>query len=131
MSPTMKVSLTSPVPAENKSVVHAIQSDAHPFEDSQEDKHADELWMLLAQARICCEEARQAAGRRHFRAACGLLATAIALYRLLLRAQHMEIEQSLRQKIEEQLRHTENEKAVHLKLCSPSPHFVRLPNKQD
>lgn len=78
----------------------------------------EEVWMLLTQAGICCEEARQAAGRRRYRAACGLFSTAIVLYKMLLREGGAVHDPELRRQIEEQIQHIASERDVHSNLCS-------------
>jgi len=79
---------------------------------------SDEDWMLLMQAGICCEEARHAAGRRRYRAACGLFSTAIMLYKRLLCENSSVRDPELRREIEEQMRHITSERALHSNLCS-------------
>ena len=54
----------------------------------------------LEQAGICCEQAREAASRKRFTAACGLFSTAIALYQQAIAMDgesHTEAEQHLSQ----------------------------------
>ena len=80
--------------------------------------YSEEDWMLLRQASICCEEARHAAGRRRYRAACGLFTTAIMLYKRLLCENSSVRDPELRQQIEEQVQHIANERALHSNLCS-------------
>jgi hypothetical protein len=80
--------------------------------------YSDADWMLLTQASICCEEARHAAGRRRYRAACGLFSTAIMLYKRLLRENSSLHDPELRQQIAEQIQHITNERDVHSNLCS-------------
>ena len=79
--------------------------------------YSDADWMLLTQAGICCEEARHAAGRRRYRAACGLFSTAIMLYKRLLCENSSLRDPELRQQIEEQIKHIVNERDVHSNLC--------------
>ncbi|HEY0074366.1 MAG TPA: hypothetical protein VGB77_09710 [Abditibacteriaceae bacterium] len=85
---------------------------------SSVDSSGEEVWMLLTQAGICCEEARHAAGRRRYRAACGLFSTAIVLYKMLLREGGTVHDPELRRQIEEQIQHITSEREVHSNLCS-------------
>ena len=65
------------------------------------------------QATVCCEQARQAATMRRLRAACGLFATAIALYRYVLQSGSALLEERTRQQIENGLRQVEQEMAIY------------------
>jgi hypothetical protein len=71
----------------------------------------------LEQAGVCCEQARQAASMRRMRAACGLFGTAIALYRHMLQTNAAVMDDAMRQLIEENLQHVEQEVALYQMLC--------------